>query len=215
MRQRNITVNEVFHWSSSIEVSDQYAAFLRGGGNQTDGTICECKTPSTFGKFCEYELYGRTTINENFEAQLKHRSSIFNQYKGELYGDILCLDFRDICDGRQQCKDGWDEENCDKLEFNECDDNEYRCWNGMCIPDQFFLDGYFDCMDNSDEQVNDATICNSNSRSFKCDERLCNRNQLSCGDGQCISRISRIPFRRTESNPVTCYSLREYLYQCE
>ena len=38
--------------------------------------------------------------------------------------------------------DGIDEENCDKLEFHECDENEYRCANGMCIPEEYFLDGY-------------------------------------------------------------------------
>ena len=43
---------------------------------------------------------------------------------------MLCLDWRDICDGQQDCLDGYDEENCDKLEFNECEDGEYRCTNG-------------------------------------------------------------------------------------
>jgi hypothetical protein len=56
------------------------------------------------------------------------------------YG-MLCLDWRDICDHYQNCMDGIDEENCDKLEFNECEDNEYRCTNGMCIPEEYWLDG--------------------------------------------------------------------------
>jgi hypothetical protein len=37
--------------------------------------------------------------------------------------------------------DGTDEENCDLLEFNECEDNEYRCINGMCIDEEYWLDG--------------------------------------------------------------------------
>ncbi len=37
--------------------------------------------------------------------------------------------------------DGWDEINCDMLEFNECNENEFRCSNGLCIPDAYFLDG--------------------------------------------------------------------------
>ncbi len=62
------------------------------------------------------------------------------------YG-LLCLDWRDICNGFQQCMFGYDEENCEKLEFNECEDDEYRCLNGMCIPDEYFLDGEHDCLD--------------------------------------------------------------------
>ncbi len=40
--------------------------------------------------------------------------------------------------------DGIDEENCDKLEFNECENYEYRCVNGMCIPGEYWLDGELD-----------------------------------------------------------------------
>ncbi|CAF1380624.1 unnamed protein product [Rotaria sordida] len=226
LRRKNISISELLRWSSSIEVADQYAAFLSGNLYQTDGIICECKTPSTFGKFCEYELYGYTSINEILNAQFQHKGKISNQYKDQLYGHILCyttlecdsgllcLDFRDICDGRQQCTDGWDEENCDKLEFNECDNDEYRCLNGMCIPQQFFLDGDYDCMDNTDEQVNDPIACGRQSASFRCDERLCNRDKFSCGNGYCIERIVRIPFQQT-SSVMSCDTLREYLYQCE
>lgn len=57
---------------------------------------------------------------------------------------------------------GLDEENCDKIELNECSDDEYRCMNGMCIPNEYFLDGDFDCMDLSDEKerIND-NLCPS------------------------------------------------------
>jgi hypothetical protein len=153
LRLRNISAREILDWSSSIEVADQYAAFLNDNIHHIDGIMCECKIPSTFGKFCEYEMYGYSTIKENLEAQFNYKGEQKNQYKDQLYGHtlcyttlecdsgLLCLDYRDICDGRQQCQDGWDEENCDKLEFNECDDDEYRCLNGMCIPEQYFLDG--------------------------------------------------------------------------
>ncbi len=49
--------------------------------------------------------------------------------------------------GKQQCMDGLDEDYCDKLEFNECEYDEYRCLNGMCIPEEYWLDGDWDCMD--------------------------------------------------------------------
>ena len=38
------------------------------------------------------------------------------------------------------------------LEFNECEDDEYRCANGMCIPDEYWLDGDYDCMDWTDDK---------------------------------------------------------------
>ena len=87
---------------------------------------------------------------------------------------LLCLDWRDICDGLQQCMSGLDEENCDKLEFNEREDDEYRCMNGMCIPDEYFLDGEYDCMDMSDEkEAFDDAKCPYQSASMDCEDRVC------------------------------------------
>ncbi len=39
------------------------------------------------------------------------------------------------------CSNGIDEENWDKLEFNKCEDDEFRYTNGMCISEKFWLDG--------------------------------------------------------------------------
>jgi hypothetical protein len=55
----------------------------------------------------------------------------------------LCLDWREICDGVQRCSNGVDEENCDILEFNECEEDEFRCTNGMYIAKEFWFDGEF------------------------------------------------------------------------
>jgi hypothetical protein len=118
---------------------------------------------------------------------------------------LMCLDWRHICDGKndrtgdsfkfiystlflgkQQCTDGLDEDFCEKLEFNECEDDEYRCANGMCIPDEYWLDGDYDCMDWTDEiniLVSSGYYC-YNLPSFVCDEHLCPYNQWSCGDGK-------------------------------
>ncbi|CAF4819330.1 unnamed protein product, partial [Rotaria sp. Silwood2] len=65
-----------------------------------------------------------------------------------------CLDWTEICDGKVDCLDGGlDEQNCWQLEVNDCEDNEYRCTNGQCIPYTFFLDeeAMPDCLDGTDE----------------------------------------------------------------
>jgi hypothetical protein len=82
--------------------------------------------------------------------------------------------------------EGLDEDYCEVLEFNECEDNEYRCANGMCVPEEYWLDGDYDCMDYTDEMdiiVASGTKC-FNRPSFICDEHFCPYNQWSCGDGK-------------------------------
>ncbi|CAF1004523.1 unnamed protein product [Didymodactylos carnosus] len=128
------------------------------------------------------------------------------------YG-LLCLDWRDICDGIQQCLFGFDEEQCDMLEFNECEDDEYRCMNGMCIPDKYFLDGEFDCLDWSDEiQYYDDRKCAFEEATSPCDDRMCPPDRWSCGDGQCI--LDRLSFQ-SPSDLVSCNSRRDQFYLCE
>ncbi|CAF4395012.1 unnamed protein product [Rotaria sp. Silwood2] len=65
-----------------------------------------------------------------------------------------CLHWTGICNGQIDCLDGeFDEEHCWQLEINQCDDNEYQCANGQCIPQSFFQDDFNnpDCVDSSDE----------------------------------------------------------------
>lgn len=152
----NITPSETLDWNTSIEQVDAYARFYYASLNKTNLTetdyLCKCTKKGTFGKFCEYMF---TDESESFEqaitAQFIQKRE--NPWNAQLYGSILCyktllcdsgllcLDWRNICDGQQHCTDGKDEENCDMLEFNECEDNEYRCANGMCIAEEYWLDG--------------------------------------------------------------------------
>jgi hypothetical protein len=152
LHRQNWTSNQVIHkYRSSIEKGEEYALYL--SGHMNSNSLCECQK-RTFGKNCEYQLIsadGHVTFADSrkWQNEKKQKSRWEMQaYKKNLcyitltceYG-LLCLDWPDICDGRQQCMDGIDEEACDLLEFNECEDEEYRCSNGMCIPDIYFLDG--------------------------------------------------------------------------
>jgi hypothetical protein len=85
--------------------------------------------------------------------------------------------------------DGIDEDHCEELEYNECEENEYRCEDGSCIPEQYWLDGQYDCSDKSDEQ--DLTTnfllddeCPLASSQFICDETTGHHQEFACGDGQ-------------------------------
>jgi hypothetical protein len=153
-----IEPDNVLKWSSSIEKVDDYAAFYHYYNHITknitsDSFLCDCSIrKGVFGKFCTYILmYDAHSVNEALDNQFSNRDSFwfFHQAMGSILCYVtlicdsgsLCLEWRDICDGHQNCMDGWDEMNCNILEFYECDENEYRCSNGMCIPDAYFLDG--------------------------------------------------------------------------
>ena len=216
-------VSTILHeWKSSIERAEQYSRYGRVSRG-FNGSLCQCTDPESFGKSCEYRLPVGTTVDETIDWQLKLKVS--NSSRSQMYGDItcyvtyqcdsglLCLDWREICDGIQHCMLGFDEINCDILELNLCDDDEYRCMNGMCIPDEYFLDGELDCLDWSDEiPFKNDTGCAIDGASTSCDDRICPSTQWSCGDGQCIPE--RLGFRNVTSNPE-CVSRRDQYFMCE
>ena len=226
----NISVNTVLHqWKSSIKKAEEYSRYreqsqLEESIRNNINYLCECTHPQSFGKNCEYLLPVGPTLEATLRWQVEMRTD--DPSEMQRFGDIvcyatltcnyglLCLDWRDICDGVQNCMTGVDEENCDKLEFNECEDDEYRCLNGMCIPEEYFLDGDYDCMDLSDErqQLNDNT-CAFQKVNYECDDRMCPQYGWSCGDGQCL--IRRLDFQSSFGKLLQCESRREQYHMCE
>ena len=223
LRSENVTVHTILlHWKSTIDQVDEYAHYLRQPIDTMDGDrqLCHCSDSQSFGKNCEYLL----PFGNHFADVLNAKFSVTSgklMYAGDIvcystlrcdFG-LLCLDWRDICDGVQQCMSGLDEENCDKLEFNECEKDEYRCMNGMCIPDEYFLDGEHDCMDMSDEKEPfDDEKCPYQSASMACDDRVCPPNRWSCGDGQCIT--DRILIGSPYNGYVPCFNQRDRFFWC-
>ena len=71
------------------------------------------------------------------------------------------------------------------MEINQCNEDEYRCHNGMCIQREF----YPHCLDRSDEK---RDFSYSNPR-FVCEEHSCpiHWKQFSCEDGQCVHKFGR------------------------
>ena len=222
LRSKNISISTILHqWKSSLERVEEYSRYLTDA-SEPDGDLCQCLHPGQFGRSCEYRLPIGETFEETLEWQLIMRQK--NPLDVQRYGDIvcyetlqcnsgvLCLDWREICDGIQNCMSGLDEENCDLLEMNRCNEDEYRCVNGMCVPDHFFLDGEQDCLDWSDEiHLKESEKCPLESASDECDDHLCPLHRWSCGDGQCIEY--RLAFQR--STNIYCQSGREQYFICE
>ncbi|CAF1479010.1 unnamed protein product [Adineta ricciae] len=148
---RGIDPSIVLEWNSSIEVVDLYAEVFYNRSlfnNDDNRSICICRN-GKFGKYCEYQLtHDKNLFSETIDAQFEGKRDTWNVQR---YGAILCyqtlpcpssplcLDWREICDGKQRCPNGIDEENCDKLAFNECEDDAFRCTNGMCIAEVIMI----------------------------------------------------------------------------
>ncbi|XP_023179041.2 low-density lipoprotein receptor-like isoform X5 [Drosophila hydei] len=60
--------------------------------------------------------------------------------------------------------------------YTKCDEKQFECKNGACIPIRFVCDGDADCTDHSDEKVNEC----------KFREATCSSDHFRCTNGNCI-----------------------------
>ena len=208
LKVMHVTTDHLFEWSAPIDLIERYAAYLQSDSRTRDDYpfFCNCTT-GWFGPRCQYTFESNASFSAIVKSAFQNRSTS----QGELpnpsttcythlsckYGgsEFACLDWREVCDGKVDCADGGnDEKHCLELEMNECDENEYRCQNGLCVAHEFFRDGIAnpECLDRTDEYLASYPAFCASDPSFRCEEHLCKvineRRELvfSCGDGQCV-----------------------------
>ncbi|CAF1199732.1 unnamed protein product [Adineta ricciae] len=138
---------------------------------------------------------------------------------------VICLDWREICDGKIDCSNGLDEYHCYNLEKNECNpDSEYRYSNGQCIDKILYRNHYYDCMDDSDETVFLSKSCNFFDPLMHCENYPCHSLLFSCGDGHCYNgpnvqstdrcetQRDRLYFNQMPSSTLILYSHIHLIY---
>ncbi|UJR24256.1 hypothetical protein I4U23_027223 [Adineta vaga] len=226
LKEESVTTEQLLSWSASIDVIENYQVFLENNSVEISPDklgrelIYYNCTPPWFGYYCQYSFglislsdqlmmikaqnfslidYIETINRPPYFTGASSPPACFIYLECNLGSQNLCLDWREICDGKQDCLQGEDEEECWQLEANQCNMNEYRCYNGQCIPIEFFYDDPLnpDCIDGTDElgTKTTSTEC-SIDLAFRCEETTCypRRDQLqlfSCGDGQCVDAFHK------------------------
>ncbi|CAF1117126.1 unnamed protein product [Didymodactylos carnosus] len=232
LRKTGISARQLFDWYAPLDTIEEYIL------GQNEGQFFNCsKTEGNFwfGPRCEYMFNSNDTLvniivnqftrKNNHEVLLFTNGTCYPMNGGECQS-VLCLDWREICDGKIDCKNGLDEYRCHELEMNECDSRtEYRCLNGQCIDQGLYSDREFDCLDFSDETShNRGKVC-YNVFTLDCDDRLCPPTWFSRGDGSC--RIKCLSFHclsdgnedcpkgEDERQNNTCSLALPHRYQCD
>ncbi|CAF2788390.1 unnamed protein product [Rotaria sp. Silwood2] len=166
LSRQNITSEQLYQWSATIDTSERYQTYSHqlSMGNVLSELGREifynCTSPA-FGPQCQYQLdfnISDITLNEFIRIYYRQHASTpesltcYTQLQCNRGPFPTCIDWTEICDGKFDCTNGADEENCWPLITNKCKDGEYRCDNGQCIHPKFVNTGTsFECLDRSDQ----------------------------------------------------------------
>ncbi|CAF1027874.1 unnamed protein product [Adineta ricciae] len=157
----NITSEQLFLWSTPIDIIENYAYYLShlNDTSLSKEVYYNCTLPR-FGRYCQYSFAYLHSSHQSLERMtldyykdVDSSLTCYTQFRCISAIPTFCLDWSDICNNIIQCEDGRDEIDCWQLDVNQCEDNEFRCVNGQCIPLIFYSDHalYPDCLDRSDE----------------------------------------------------------------
>ena len=203
LKKQNITSVDPINWNAAIDIIDKYEHYLQTDNPESSIlNFCNCTNGSYFGAYCQYEFdqmntsfrnisishFHHLAYRESDDVEVLENEASVTCYKRDPSCFGGCLDWRQICNGIVDCNDGWDEVLCYLLEFNECENDEYRCRSGHCITMKFAFDGMLDCADGSDEDdffltLFDLERCYKRVPNIFCDEWNNAWMMFPCGDG--------------------------------
>ncbi|CAF0759072.1 unnamed protein product [Didymodactylos carnosus] len=223
LKEMNVKSENLFDWYAPIDSIEQYQVYIESNNKTASEIFYYNCTQPWFGSYCQYTFNSSETFNHIVSRRFSNKGDdpekILAVTNGTCYNGFecnrsSCLDWREICDGKIDCLNGEDEQSfCFELETNECKKGEYRCQNGMCVPENFFYDTFGkDCMDGTDEVVNygDKNRFCYEDPSIYCEEFLSPRFQFPCGDGQYTSQPYK--FSGLYNTLSYCANVRDILH---
>ncbi|CAF1072838.1 unnamed protein product [Adineta ricciae] len=169
---QNVTFAELYHqgviwkqlylWSAPLDTIERYQIYLSQREISMDNDVFYNCTSPRFGPQCQYS-FDIPGLNYSSVFELVHKFYIkpydpetitcYIDIECDLGSAARCLDWTDVCDGVVDClNDQIDEKHCWQMSVNECQEQEFRCGDGQCIPMEFSKDNeyIFDCLDKSD-----------------------------------------------------------------
>ena len=216
LKARNTSVDDLFRWSAPVDLVEDYQYYLETLNSSLASLTFNNCSATWFGPRCQYQFQQQGTfqaiVYRSFLSKSQddrdHDRLICSIHLPCSRGSFLiCLDWREICNGRVDCEEtGIDEMNCFQLELDRCAEDQYRCSNGQCIPREFLNDDPYnpDCLDATDEdQFHQVSYqwarmaqCYRDP-SFRCEETAYYQRPASfvCGDGQVDHLFIRIASR--------------------
>ena len=169
LSKEHVTTEQLYRWSASIDLIEEYQDYLNqlpySDQRLARKIFFNCTLPY-FGSKCQY-TFNTSYVNHSSLNDIVYDYYYYNRYEPTQFTcyDHLecdrgpspsCLDWTEICDGKVDClNEGLDEKDCWKLEIHQCQENEYKCSYGQCIPKSFVHDGPYspDCLDQLDEYL--------------------------------------------------------------
>jgi len=141
LAEMNVTSENLYLWSAPIDLIENYQYYLNGNDLSLSRKIFYNCTWPRFGSQCQYELDGQFSslkeyinMHHYFDDSIRMNWTCYIHLQCIRLPGMRCLDWTDICDGKVDClNNGVDEEHCWQLEINVCQDDEYRCYDGLCV----------------------------------------------------------------------------------